>query len=275
MITSTNISHECQAFQARPISKCKLCGSDISASYAEEISTNVWKIDHLLQLATKKVGEAYIQIPRIDQRIDQTEHYRERAYCYELYHQMRCLWPVHGHSDALINGELDKAGHQLFQEARIKGAKPDFLVHKPGRMDLNHTIIEVKTVRSDAEAQFYTNSWCCDLDTLDAFIKNAGYRFAIFLLVGDEQEEFIINHLAAALIKYPNYQKNKRAEEVEKLNRAPKEGRNRKPLGPEPVHPKSWCREIQIWHHAKANEPAKRIKTLGELLEEIGESWRA
>lgn len=229
------------------------------------------------------VGEAYIQIPRMDQRIDQTEHYRERAYCYELYHQMRCLWPAHGHSDALINGELDKAGHQLFQEARIKGAKPDFLVHKPRRMDLNHTIIEVKTVktvRSDAEAQLHPKSWCGDLDTLDAFIKMAGYRFAIFLLVGDEKENdekenFIVHQLVEALKKYPEHQERERAKKIEKLKKNNPEGVNPESSVPEPVHPKSWCREIQIWHHAKANEPAEKIITFGELLEKIGTSWSA
>lgn len=196
------------------------------------------------------------------------EHYRERAYCYELYHQMRCLWPEYGHSKLLINGELDKLGHALYQKTRISGAKPDFLVHRPGKKFFNHTIVEVKTLKSSSE------DWCCDLDTLDGFIQVANYCSAIFLLVGEnEQKKNMLNRLAEALKKYPKHQKEERTKKIEKLKKDNPEKVNPESDVPEPVHPESWCREIQIWHHAKAKEPAKKIANLGELLKRIGSSW--
>jgi hypothetical protein len=36
--------------------------------------------------------------------------YRERVYCYELYHQMRALWPEG--CPFWLNGEVDKAAHR-------------------------------------------------------------------------------------------------------------------------------------------------------------------
>jgi hypothetical protein len=262
-MTSTNILHECQALKARPTPKCKLCQSALLANFQDE---NAGSIDKLLELATKEVEEGYFKILR-DQ---QPKHYRERAYCYELYHQMRCLWPQYGHPDLLINGELDKRGNDLFKNPRVNGAKPDFLVHKPGTMDSNHTIIEVKTVRSYDRAQVHPNDWCDDLDTLDAFIKKAGYRFAIFLLVGDEQEDLILRNFVKALKEYPAHQKEVRDKKIAKLKEDKPNVLNPESKVPESVHPKSWCREIQIWHHAKANEPAKKIRTFGKLLEQIG-----
>src|ERR1700733_8802407 len=70
--------------------------------------------------------------------------YRERVYCYELYHQMRCLWPA---NSFYLNGEVDKAGHPLLSDLRSK--KPDLLVHRPGDEHGNHAVIEVKPSRVD------------------------------------------------------------------------------------------------------------------------------
>jgi hypothetical protein len=43
--------------------------------------------------------------------------YRERVYCYELYHQMRRRWPLN--CEYSLNGEVDKRGHPYLQ------ARPD------------------------------------------------------------------------------------------------------------------------------------------------------
>src|SRR5258706_11989513 len=67
--------------------------------------------------------------------------YRERVYCYELYHQMRLRWPAR--CKFRINGEIDKRSHPYFVND-ASGPKPDLLVHVPGSGD-NHAIIEVKS----------------------------------------------------------------------------------------------------------------------------------
>ena len=42
--------------------------------------------------------------------------YRERVYCYELYHQLRCLWPAE--TPYRLNGEVDKRNHHIFRMPR-------------------------------------------------------------------------------------------------------------------------------------------------------------
>jgi hypothetical protein len=53
--------------------------------------------------------------------------YRERVYCYELYHQMRLQWPKGG--PFILNGEVDKAAHPILSALGADYAKPDLLVH--------------------------------------------------------------------------------------------------------------------------------------------------
>src|SRR5262249_333596 len=67
--------------------------------------------------------------------------YRERVYCYELYHQMRSLWP--DHCPYYLNGEVDKRAHPILTKLGVGGI-PDLLVHQPGDMAGNYAIIEVK-----------------------------------------------------------------------------------------------------------------------------------
>lgn len=101
--------------------------------------------------------------------------YRERVYCYELYHQLRLRWP----SDCpyRLNGEIDKRGHPYFADDGWS-PKPDFLIHVPGSGD-NLLIIEVKTADSLQRRDVLK-----DLDTLHQFIRRAGYRRAMHLVFG-------------------------------------------------------------------------------------------
>jgi len=63
--------------------------------------------------------------------------YRERVYCYELYHLWRLHW-IDNFPFSLC-GEVDKEGHPI-----IRGKpKPDFLVHIPGKRT-NLLVVEVK-----------------------------------------------------------------------------------------------------------------------------------
>lgn len=89
-----------------------------------------------LLCASSQVGSDYFQMPVAGQT---DAEYRERVYCYELYHRWRSHW-VEGFPYSL-SGEIDKHGHPI-----IRGdPKPDFLVHVPGRM-ANLLIVEVKPV---------------------------------------------------------------------------------------------------------------------------------
>jgi hypothetical protein len=99
--------------------------------------------------------------------------YRERVYCYELYHQMRRLWPAD--SPYRLNGEVDKRSHPYFQDGGQP--KPDLLVHQPGTGE-NYAVIEVKSSRVVAR------DIDKDLSTLTLFMHRLGYQRAIYLVYG-------------------------------------------------------------------------------------------
>jgi hypothetical protein len=106
--------------------------------------------------------------------------YRERVYCYELYHQMRLLWPAN--TLYRLNGELDKAAHPILRTLNADHAKPDLLVNQPGNMNHNHAVIEVK--RSPAN----TDGIRKDLNTLCLFINKVRYQRAIYIVFGHEAD---------------------------------------------------------------------------------------
>ena len=56
----------------------------------------------ILREATARVAPDYFLLPVHGA----PSVYRERVYCYELYHQMRLLWP--GDCPYRLNGEVDK-----------------------------------------------------------------------------------------------------------------------------------------------------------------------
>jgi len=128
----------------------------------------------LLKEATRRLASDYFQLPVAGQ---DDAVYRERVYCYELYHQLRLNWPVD--SEYRLSGEVDKNGHPLIWGGRLDRVKPDFLVHVPGRM-WNAVVMEVKPVTVDAMGLRK------DLRTLTAFTQRpANYDRAILLVYGN------------------------------------------------------------------------------------------
>ena len=101
--------------------------------------------------------------------------YRERVYCYELYHQLRKDW---NRTDFVINGEVDKSAHPILEPLGAKKRKPDLLIHGPGDMNSNYAIIEVKPCTTDSRGILK------DLETLSFFRGSCKYQHAIFLLYG-------------------------------------------------------------------------------------------
>lgn len=127
----------------------------------------------ILQAATAGVDAMYFHL-----NIDGGDPvFRERVYCYELYHQMRSHWPLQGRY--FLNGELDKSAHPILRELGAEHAKPDLLVHTPGTMAGNYAIIEVKhSMAADGIRK--------DLQTLDLFVRRVSYQRAIYLIYGHE-----------------------------------------------------------------------------------------
>lgn len=66
-----------------------------------------------LMKAIENMDVHYFQLPITGK---EEPIYRERVYCYELYHQLRCMlgdcFPYK------LNGEVDKSGHLLIRNAK-------------------------------------------------------------------------------------------------------------------------------------------------------------
>ena len=130
----------------------------------------------ILYDATKSISVQYFQLPVAGQELT---IYRERVYCYELYHQIRTRWPMD--TPYLLGGEIDKNGHPFIRGNYLDRTKPDFLIHVPGQMDDNKLVMEVKTIKSNWQ------SIKKDLLVLTAYRKSACYQRAIFLVYGNSQ----------------------------------------------------------------------------------------
>jgi hypothetical protein len=122
--------------------------------------------------ATKAIEHIYFQVPVAGRENPQ---FRERVYCYELYHQMRIRWPNIPHR---ITGEIDKGGHPWIYGNGLDRSKPDFTIHIPGKMGRNLLVMEVKAPDPD-DGQIIS-----DLRKLTAFRKFADYPFAYYLIYG-------------------------------------------------------------------------------------------
>lgn len=123
-----------------------------------------------LLTATGEVGEKYFQLP-VAGKDDAI--YRERVYCYELYHQWRSLWIAD--CPHYLDGEVDKTDHPIIQG----NAKPDYIVHIPDDMKNNLLVVEVKPANAN-EGRMVD-----DLKKLAQFrSKPASYHAAYFLIYG-------------------------------------------------------------------------------------------
>ncbi len=106
--------------------------------------------------------------------------YRERVYCYELYHHLRSV--LGDEFSYKLDGELDKMNHPQIYE-KIGAKKPDFVVHVPGDMNRNLVVIEVKPILTSIDRLRE------DLVTLKKFIDDGKYYRAIMLIYGNESNK--------------------------------------------------------------------------------------
>ena len=140
------------------------------------------EFDGLLVHAAAQVAPEYFLLPIHNAGA----RYRERVYCYELYHQLRSQWPPG--CPFFLNGELDKNAHPYFPPE--DGApKPDFLVHVPGTGN-NYAVIEVKSALVDSKGIR------TDVEKLVQF-RGFGYQRALYLFYGMEANQ-AVNRVQAA-----------------------------------------------------------------------------
>ncbi len=111
------------------------------------------------------------------------KRYRERVYCYELYHQLRKI--LTDDYKYMLDGELSKNAHPIIEKGI--GAKiPDFLIHYRSKMDHNLAIIEVKPIKSVNDS---ISNLKDDLDKIIDFIEIAEYRYGIMLIYSNGFDE--------------------------------------------------------------------------------------
>jgi hypothetical protein len=143
------------------------------------------KFCELLLEATSSVSKPYFRLPTYNPETpnESVEKWRERVYCYELYHQTRIrLDDIE--TDLIFQGEVDKKTHPQFGIEAIKGVKPDFLYHIPGAgTEGNFVVIEVGSINNVKE------KFQSDVLTLKNMMEMVGYRFAIMLIFGDGKNE--------------------------------------------------------------------------------------
>ena len=126
-----------------------------------------------LKKALIRINEKYIEISMY-QLPD--NRYRERVYCYELYHQLRKI--LGDRYKYNLDGELSKNAHPII-ENEIGAKIPDFLIHYRSKMDHNLVIIEVKPIKSVNDSITNLEE---DLDKIIDFIETAEYQYGIMLI---------------------------------------------------------------------------------------------
>ena len=124
-----------------------------------------------LQRATESMNEYYFRIGMADL---EEYRYRERVYCYELYHQLRLALECFPYT---LQGEMDKGGHPIIHP-EIGPVKPDFILHEPKAIDANLVVMEVKPLNNSKERGLKK-----DLKSLTGFL-DLGYYRAIHLIYG-------------------------------------------------------------------------------------------
>jgi len=129
--------------------------------------------------ATKLIDRHYF---KIDVSGSEEQIFRERVYCYELYHHLRNI--LGDDFPYKLDGELDKVNHPEIHD-RIGPKKPDFIVHVPGDMNRNLVVVEVKPI-STRNDRFRD-----DLNTLQLFLSKAKYYRAIMLIYGNDESNSI------------------------------------------------------------------------------------
>jgi len=149
-------------------------------------------VKSLRQAGKMMVDKHYFQLPVAG---EESPTFRERVYCYELYHNLRNVL-----GDAFpykLDGEVDKTGHPVIPGKK----KPDFIVHIPGEMEHNLAVIEVKPVTVNGQDLEH------DLKKLVWLLDHGNYFRTIMLIYGDGKSELpngIVSRVADFRKKWKN-----------------------------------------------------------------------
>lgn len=133
------------------------------------------EFNNVLMSATKNISKEYFST-KIMANGCVKEVYRERVYCYELYHQIRRQWESGGVVE--FYGEFDKSGSSFYAGTGLQRVKPDFLIHLPGNAENNHIAMEVKSSavrRPDLQK---------DIEKLIKLTDDHGFKFGVYLIYG-------------------------------------------------------------------------------------------
>jgi len=133
---------------------------------------------NVLWISMEKVEKKYIkfEVANVEDPIQ-----RERAYCYELYHQIR------NRHDNLTGGytvtpEPNKKNHPIIED-HCGPVDPDFIVHNNGNMGPkdNLAVIEVKTSNGDLTAGINK-----DVETINCMTSlENGYFGGVIIVFGE------------------------------------------------------------------------------------------
>ncbi|MDE4541320.1 hypothetical protein [Thermoanaerobacterium sp. R66] len=131
------------------------------------------------KIALRKIKSIYINIPIFNNENKEVIIHRERVYCYELYHQLRCqLNKIHNRNYVLF-GEEDKRGVYTKDELN---KIPDFIIHIPGS-NYNLAIVEVKSIMAK------THDIIKDYNKIKDFIQYNNYKYGILLFFGEDNNK--------------------------------------------------------------------------------------
>lgn len=129
-----------------------------------------------LDTACEQISKDYFYFPVYSEK---GTIYRERVYCYELYHQLRLA--LRRGFKYVLSGEVDKRMHPVLSEEGKDKVIPDFLVHVPATMD-NLVVMEVKSPNAKIEGI------CKDIKTIRTFINKMKYNYGIILVYGQKED---------------------------------------------------------------------------------------
>ena len=157
--------------------------------------------------AIERVDKKYFYFPIASKNKENTVIYRERVYCYELYHQLRTLQEnsyINLNKQVDINCEPNKRGHDWI----ANGCNPDFIFHKAGKMNGNYLVVEVKNnlnislINSCEKIEGVYK----DFTNLCKFVKKYKYQKGCFYLYGQgENKKDKIKKIINLVLQNNNY----------------------------------------------------------------------
>lgn len=147
---------------------------------ANGIEADVHAFQEMLCKACRAISQEYMLLPVHGVENPQ---YRERVYCYELYHQVRLVLED-SRFPYFAGGEIDKTGHPLIRNNHLDQVKPDLAIHIPGDMGRNLCVVEAKPVNLQNDELLAD-----DLRKLTSFRLFGQYQSACFLLYGQRAKD--------------------------------------------------------------------------------------